>query len=109
MNGYDNKYNHVDRMRRYLGHRHSRSSRAGDLQPDQEQERMTDMGNVISVIVVPVFSVIVLRKRLAPFFKNRAKTDNAENVESASVDASALPDKGSGNVYINVFGIDAGA
>lgn len=69
---------------------------------------MTEMGNVISVIVVLGFAVIVFRKRLAPIFKNGTKTDKAENVEAASSDNAALPDKVSSNVYINVFCINAG-
>lgn len=70
---------------------------------------MTEMENVISVIVVLVFAGIVFRKRIVPFFKNRTKTEKAGIVESSSSDAAALPDKETGNVYINVFGIDAGA
>lgn len=74
-----------------------------------ERERMTDMENVISVIVVLVFAGIVFRKRLAPFFKNRSKKDTEEIVETASGDDTVSPDKEINHVYINVFGIDAGA
>lgn len=67
------------------------------------------MGNVISVIVVLVFVGIVFRKRLAPFIKNRTKTEKAEIVEAASSDGAPLPDKKADNVYIHAFCIDTGA
>ena len=66
------------------------------------------MADIISILVVLVFVVIVFRKRLAALFRGRTNSDKASVDESASSDDDALPDKEKGNVYINVFAVNAG-
>lgn len=53
---------------------------------------MTNMNDVVSVIVVIAFIVIVFRKRIAPFFKGKKKPDKigSSSVPESEASVSAL-------------------